>query len=473
MRTLRLLPVLCLGVLVLFACETLDFTEDEDTDTETSDQSSASTDEGDTDSDDDYVSDTAGFRGYGALEVYLKHYGTDSLHCIPLVDLLEGGCLYEAYYESTDNQTTLAASARWVGAAVIVGYVSGSKLTANTATFSADGAGQSNILLGPTAESTDYTLCLPVQLSTSSNAMQAVRDACNLSDNPDVLGRNAKFYGKVQTYFGVIGLKSTSDYTFTNDTVLDWETALSDTIDTEDSSTEDSEEADSDEEDEEADEDEDASDDGDGETSDEEDEDEDEADDESDDSGDSSDDEDSSSETNDTSDSDDDDASDSWRGYGSIEAYMAVYGNSYDVPIPLEDCIAGGCLYEYCTTDEDAGFDNNVWVGPGYIVGYLNRSISSCYFTADDAVPTNVLIASSPTTTDPALCMPISLETGSSYIAVREAYNLEDNPDSLGVYVVFRGNLGIKYGTLSLIRVKEAISLPSPAQTPFRRRKEK
>lgn len=460
MHSLRTLPLLCLATLLLFACETLDFSEEEETATE----QSSSDDAQDTDSVDDYISDTADFRGYGTLETYLKHYGIDSLHCIPLVDLLEGGCLYEAYYESTDNQTTLSTSARWVGAVVMVGYVSGSQLTATTAKFSTDGAVQTNILVGLSAETSDYVHCLPVQLSTSSSAMQAVREACNLCDNPDRLGQNAKFYGKVQAYFGVIGLKSVSDYTFTTDTVLDWDTVLSDTLEMEDSSDEESTDeglTDSDDTSEE-----DSSDDEENDSSEDE-----ESNAEDDDT--SSDDTDSSTDDDTSSDANaDDELTGSWHGYSSIEAYMEAFGNSYDVPIPLEDCTAGGCLYEYYTTDPDAGFYTNVWVGPGYIVGYLNRSISSCVFSAEGAVATNVLLAPSPSTTDPALCMPACLETSSSYAAVRAAYNLSDNPDSLGAYVVFYGNFTIKYGTLTLTHIKKAVSLPSPTQSPYRRRKE-
>lgn len=469
MHALRTLPLLCLATLLLFACETLDLSEKDDTAAEQA--ASSSSEAEDTDSDDDYISDTADFRGYGTLETYLKHYGTDSLHCIPLVDLLEGGCLYEAYYESTANQTTLATAARWVGAAVIVGYVSGSQLTATTATFSTDGAVQTNLLTALSAATTDYTHCLPVQLSTSSNAMQAVRDACNLSDNPDMLGRNAKFYGKVQAYFGVIGLKSVSGYTFTSDTVLDWDTAMSDTIEVEDSSDEDSTDEDSADSDDTSEED-DYSADEDGSDSDDED--------TSGDEGNTTDDNDASDDDDETSDDDtsndanaDEDTYDSWHGYGSIEAYMDAFGNSYDIPVPLEDCTAGGCLYEYYTTDPDAGFYTNVWVGPGYIVGYLNRSISSCVFSAEGAVPTNVLLAPSPSTTNPSLCMPACLETSSSYADVREHYNLSDNPDSLGTYVVFYGNFTIKYGTLTLTHIKKAVSLPAPTQSPYRRRKEK
>ena len=435
MRALRLLPLLFLASFLVFACETIDLSDDGD---------SASTSQQDTDSsddseDEDYVSDSADFRGYGYLATYLKHYGTDSLHCIPLIDLLEGGCVYEAFYESSDNQTTISASARWVGPAVIVGYVSSAQLTAKTACFTASGASQTNILVGTSADEDDYLNCVPVQLSTSSTAMQAVRSACNLSDNPGVLGQRAKFYGKIQTYFGVIGLKSVSNYTFTSDTVLTetQEEAGDESVDDEEG------EDDSIEEDDSSGEEDDSSDDG------------------------TDDDTSSNDDTEDDLEDDDSDESDEndFNGYGSIDAYMNAYGDAYDNAVPLSDCIEGGCLYEYYVGDPDnAAYYSDVWVGPGYIVGYLNRSISSCVFSADGAVETNVLLGISKSTQDASLCMPINLETNSSYIDVRNAYNLADNPDSLGIRVVFYGNFTIKYGTLTLTHVKDAVSLPSPTQ---------
>ena len=432
MRALRLLPLLFLASLLVFACETIDLSDDGDS-ADTSQQDTSSSSDS---ADEDYVSDSADFRGYGSLATYLKHYGTDSLHCIPLIDLLEGGCVYEAFYESSDNQTTIFASARWVGPAVIVGYVSSTQLTAKTACFTASGASQTNILVGTSADEDDYLNCIPVQLSTSSTAMQTVRSACNLSDNPGVLGCRAKFYGKIQTYFSVIGLKSVSNYTFTSDTVLTetQEEAEDECVDTEEGD-------DSIEEDDSSGEEDDSS------TND-----------------DSSDDGDSSDDDSDDEDPDDSDEND-FNGYGSIEAYMNAYGDSYDNAVPLSDCIEGGCLYEYYVGDPDnAAYYSDVWVGPGYIVGYLNRSISSCVFSADGAVETNVLLATSKSAQDASLCMPINLETGSSYLDVREAYNLADNPDSLGIRVAFFGNFTIKYGTLTLTHVKDAVSLPSPTQ---------
>ncbi len=92
----------------------------------------------------------------------------------------------------------------------IVGYIKSNPDGASTlneqwATFSADGAQASNIMIADSPTETDYKKCTSVQLPTG-----AVRSAVNLKDNPGNLGKQVSLKGSLAKYFGVNGLKETS-----------------------------------------------------------------------------------------------------------------------------------------------------------------------------------------------------------------------------------------------------------------------
>ncbi len=88
----------------------------------------------------------------------------------------------------------------------IVGSVKGSPLSEN-AVFGTAGAVASNLLLAPTAETTDHAQCIPVALPTGD-----VRSALNLVDNPGVLGVEVSICGSLVAYYSVKGLKEPSEY---------------------------------------------------------------------------------------------------------------------------------------------------------------------------------------------------------------------------------------------------------------------
>ena len=88
----------------------------------------------------------------------------------------------------------------------IVGYIaSGAELNPVFNVDAVDSA--SNIILGPTADCTDINLCVTVQLPKGD-----VRTGLNLKDNPANLGKEVDIYGNILKYFGVPGVKKTSDY---------------------------------------------------------------------------------------------------------------------------------------------------------------------------------------------------------------------------------------------------------------------
>lgn len=86
---------------------------------------------------------------------------------------------------------------------------------------------------------------------------------------------------------------------------------------------------------------------------------------------------------------------------------------------------------------------SGVWV-TGYIVGWVDGKALSedAKFTVPATVPTNILLAASPTETNVANCVPVQLPTG----AVRTALNLQDNPTNLGKQVTLKGSLETYFG---------------------------
>lgn len=100
----------------------------------------------------------------------------------------------------------------WVSG-YIVGYIKSntsggaSTLTAESATFSAEGAAASNMMLADSPQEKDYSKCTAVNLPTG-----AIRAALNLVDNPGNIGRQVSIKGDLSKYFGVNGLRNASEY---------------------------------------------------------------------------------------------------------------------------------------------------------------------------------------------------------------------------------------------------------------------
>lgn len=95
----------------------------------------------------------------------------------------------------------------------IVGYIKSNPDGASTlneqwATFTADGAQASNLMLADSPTETDYKKCTAIALPSGSD----VRTALNLKDNPANLGKQVSLKGNITKYFGVNGLKETSAY---------------------------------------------------------------------------------------------------------------------------------------------------------------------------------------------------------------------------------------------------------------------
>jgi hypothetical protein len=90
----------------------------------------------------------------------------------------------------------------------VSGYIVGGDLTSTSASFNGPFKSQTNILLGPKSSTVDRSACIAVQLSSGS-----IRDALNLVNNPQMLGRKICLKGDiVESYFGLVGLKNLEAY---------------------------------------------------------------------------------------------------------------------------------------------------------------------------------------------------------------------------------------------------------------------
>lgn len=99
---------------------------------------------------------------------------------------------------------TVNETGKWVSG-YIVGYVPSMYL--NEATFALPATSGTNMLIATTPDETDYTKCVPVALTVGN-----IRNALSLMDHPENFGKLVSVYGDLIAYFGVAGVKNTSDY---------------------------------------------------------------------------------------------------------------------------------------------------------------------------------------------------------------------------------------------------------------------
>lgn len=88
----------------------------------------------------------------------------------------------------------------------IVGAVNDKSIS--DAAFTAPFSLKSNILIAATANETDVTKCVPVQLVSGTT----VRNDLNLNEHPENLGKQVTIKGNLDKYFGVAGMKSPTEY---------------------------------------------------------------------------------------------------------------------------------------------------------------------------------------------------------------------------------------------------------------------
>ena len=90
----------------------------------------------------------------------------------------------------------------------VYGYIVGGDLSSSKASFKGPFSSRTNLIIAARAGVTDRDACLSVQLQKGE-----IRDALNLVDNPDNLGRAVFLQGDIAAcYYGLPGLQNLSDF---------------------------------------------------------------------------------------------------------------------------------------------------------------------------------------------------------------------------------------------------------------------
>ncbi len=90
----------------------------------------------------------------------------------------------------------------------VYGYIAGGDCTSSNCSFSAPFTSNTNLLIAAKSSSADKESCLSVQLQKGD-----IRDALNLVDHPENLGRQVFLKGDlVPKYYGIPGIKNLTEY---------------------------------------------------------------------------------------------------------------------------------------------------------------------------------------------------------------------------------------------------------------------
>lgn len=92
----------------------------------------------------------------------------------------------------------------------VYGYIVGGDLSSKSCSFTAPFSSRTNLVIAAKSSCTDKASCLSVQLPKGD-----IRDALNLVDNPELLGRQLFIKGDlVESYYGIPGIQNLSDYNY-------------------------------------------------------------------------------------------------------------------------------------------------------------------------------------------------------------------------------------------------------------------
>ena len=114
-----------------------------------------------------------------------------------------GGADISSSYSVTQARNHIGAKNVW-----ICGYIVGGDLTAKNCSFTPPFTSRTNLALSSKQNCTDRNVCLSVQLAKGD-----VRDALNLVDHEDLLGRKVYVKGNiVESYYGLPGIQEITEY---------------------------------------------------------------------------------------------------------------------------------------------------------------------------------------------------------------------------------------------------------------------
>lgn len=92
----------------------------------------------------------------------------------------------------------------------VYGYIVGGDLTSSKCSFEGPFTSKTNFVIATKSTCTDKEACISVQLPSGK-----IRDALNLVDHEDLLGRKIFLKGDiVASYYGIVGIQSISEYSF-------------------------------------------------------------------------------------------------------------------------------------------------------------------------------------------------------------------------------------------------------------------
>lgn len=92
----------------------------------------------------------------------------------------------------------------------VVGYIVGGDNTSSSTNFDPPFTSETNITIAASKDQRDRSKCVNVELKTAS-----IKEALNLSTNPDNLGRKIYIKGDIEAYyFGITGVKSVKEFSF-------------------------------------------------------------------------------------------------------------------------------------------------------------------------------------------------------------------------------------------------------------------
>ena len=97
----------------------------------------------------------------------------------------------------------------------IVGVIDGKNYDEGCV-FSNSTTVETNLLIADSAEETDKSRCMPVQLPKGD-----IRDALNLASHPENYKKQVVLTADITKYFGIAGVKNTSAYEFTGKTNIE------------------------------------------------------------------------------------------------------------------------------------------------------------------------------------------------------------------------------------------------------------
>ena len=293
----------------------------------------------------------------------------------------------------------------------IVGYASAS--TVSSAKFQA-GDKATNILLADSPFETDYKRCVPVQLSTSTNANKEVRNALNLKSHAENLRKKVRIYGNLETYMAVIGMKNSTKYQFLVDD-FDYANYQKETETQEDGTEDPTENSPNDEEEEN--------------------------------------DENGNGENGGGNEENGGENGENGGGNGGEET-----PDDFD-PLAVETWsvadIRGILTQWFAEKRAEAILGCKV---KGYIVGYVRKNgqkLSQTSFSVEAPVETNIVIADTPDETDYNKCIAVQLSTGNTYLPTRQALNLKDHPENLHRCVTVLGTIEKYMGALGVKKTRD------------------